>query len=164
MATHTTRQNPIKRETEKEKKTRKCWTFLCCTWWDRTAEEREAEEGESDGGASDQVSRSAVDVCGFLTGVVLSIFVFFFFSERNLKGWCFFFIVKERKWRRRRLRFTSQLPFELLSHFCPKWLFCPFSLIHSRPRLIWKLLLKAVISIFICRFVYFELLFFFFVV
>ena len=38
--------------------------------------EREAEEarlGESAGGFSDQVSRSAVDVCGFLTGVLLSI-------------------------------------------------------------------------------------------
>jgi len=42
------------------------------TWWERTAE-REAEEGESGGGTSDQVSRSAVDVCGFLTGVLLSI-------------------------------------------------------------------------------------------
>lgn len=44
------------------------------TWWERT-EERVAEEGagESAGGVSDQVSRSAVEVCGFLTGVLLSI-------------------------------------------------------------------------------------------
>lgn len=42
--------------------------------------EREAEEarlGESAGGFSDQVSRSAVDVCGFLTGVLLSILTSF---------------------------------------------------------------------------------------
>lgn len=42
------------------------------TWWERGAEE--AGAGESDGGVSDQVSRSAVEVWGFLTGVLLSIF------------------------------------------------------------------------------------------
>lgn len=39
------------------------------TWWEV---ERGAVAGEAEtGGISDQVSRSAVDVCGFLTGVVV---------------------------------------------------------------------------------------------
>ena len=40
------------------------------TWWERAPE---TVAGDSDGGTSDQVSRSAVDVWGFLTGVFLSI-------------------------------------------------------------------------------------------
>lgn len=42
------------------------------TWCERRAG-REAEGGESGGGISDQVSRSAVEVWGFLTGVAFSI-------------------------------------------------------------------------------------------
>jgi len=47
-----------------------CETLL--TWWERVAEE--GGGGESLIGVSDQTSRSAVEVCGFLTGVFLSIF------------------------------------------------------------------------------------------
>jgi hypothetical protein len=43
------------------------------TWWGRVEREAEPTAGESGGGVSDHVSRSAVEVCGFLTGVLLSI-------------------------------------------------------------------------------------------
>lgn len=52
---------------------RKKWKTKKVTWWERTAERVAAEE--SAGGVSDHVSRSAVDVWGFLTGVLLSIIV-----------------------------------------------------------------------------------------
>ena len=51
------------------------------TWWERAAEDDEW----SGGGVSDQESRSAVEVWGFLTGVLLSIFLsncFFFWKKK----------------------------------------------------------------------------------
>jgi hypothetical protein len=65
------------------------------TWWERVAEREAAEAtaGESAGGFSDQVSRSAVDVCGFLTGVLLSILFFLFLILILLNIIPFFFFV-----------------------------------------------------------------------
>lgn len=43
------------------------------TWRERAEEAAEPTAGEFSGGFSDQVSRSAVEVCDFLTGVLFSI-------------------------------------------------------------------------------------------
>ena len=54
------------------------------TWWERAPE---TVAGDSDGGTSDQVSRSAVDVWGFLTGVFLSISQSFLSLSLSLCVW-----------------------------------------------------------------------------
>nr|GMD29346.1 anaphase-promoting complex subunit 8 [Ipomoea batatas] len=50
--------------------------YSAAKWWEREEERGvEAEARENSGEFSDQVSRSTVQVCGFLTGVLLSIFL-----------------------------------------------------------------------------------------